>query len=126
MAETPHASDIAAIHEVHAAWLAAELAGDPTGMLALCTDDVRWLIPQSVPRVGKAAVLEFLRAMDAQLEAIHMCDVTIEVSGNLAYKTACYVTRYRLAGDRDVRVGRGTHLWILRRCDATWRVALVT
>ncbi len=51
-------------------------------------------------------------------------DVRVEQSGELACKTSRYETRYR-TGQQEM-VARGTHLWLLRREEAGWRVALVT
>jgi hypothetical protein len=60
------------------------------------------------------------------LENILTSDLHIEISEDLAYKTSRYKTRYQLPAQRELHVARGTHLWILRREGADWRVALVT
>jgi ketosteroid isomerase-like protein len=41
-----------AVRRLHGAWLAAELRGDIEGVLALCTSDVRWLVPDAGMLVG--------------------------------------------------------------------------
>lgn len=114
-----------AIREVHDAWLAAELRGDTEGVLRLCTDDVRWLAPGRPVLQGREAGRELLQTGCVELLSISVGDLRIERSGTLAFKTARYETQYRAPGGPE-EVSRGTHLWILRREDVGWRVALVT
>jgi uncharacterized protein (TIGR02246 family) len=114
-----------AIREVHDAWLAAELRGDAEGVLRLCTSDVRWLAPGRPVLQGLEAGRELLQIGCAELLGICAGDLRIEHSGSLAFKTARYEARHRAPGGQE-EVSRGTHLWILRREDVGWRVALVT
>jgi ketosteroid isomerase-like protein len=113
-----------AIRRVQEAWLAAEHRGDIEGVLALCTPDVRWLVPGIGLLVGPEAGRQLLSESQGKLEAITVTEVRIEVSGGLAYKTGRYEARSRVHG--EAQVSRGTHLWILRRERASWRVALLT
>jgi len=115
---------IAAIRQVHDAWLAAELRGDVEGVIHLCTADVRWLVPGRPVMEGREAARQLLQAAHMELLDIHAGDLHIEHSGELAFKTSRYETRYRAGGQEGVT--RGTHLWILRREGVGWRVALVT
>jgi ketosteroid isomerase-like protein len=115
-----------AVRHLHEAWLAAELSGDIEGVLALCTSDVRWLVPDSRMLVGREAARRLLREAQVELENIVASDLQVEISGDLAYKTSRYETRYRLPAQGELHVARGTHLWILRREGEGWRVALVT
>jgi uncharacterized protein (TIGR02246 family) len=112
------------IRQVHEAWLAAELRGDVEDILRLCTPDVRWLVPGRRVLEGREAGRQLLQAADAELMDIRTGDLRVEHSGELAFKTSRYETRYRAGGQE--RVTRGTHLWILRREGLAWRVALVT
>ena len=114
-----------AIREVHDAWLAAEVRGDAEGVLRLCTGDVRWLAPGRPVLQGREAGRELLQTGSVELLSICAGDLRIEHSGTLAFKTARYEAHYRGPGG-EVEVSRGTHLWILRREDVGWRVALVT
>jgi ketosteroid isomerase-like protein len=126
---TPVTADevaLAAVRQLHEAWLAAELNGDIEGVLALCTSDVRWLAPGSGMLVGMEAGRRLLTNTQVELQNIVASDLHVEISGELAYKTSRYETRYRLPGEGKLRLARGTHLWILRRERAEWRVALVT
>jgi ketosteroid isomerase-like protein len=85
---------------------------------------VRWLEPGRPLLGGREAGRQLLHAAGVKLLDIHATDLRIELSGELAYKTSRYETRYRAGGQE--RMARGTHLWILRREGVTWRVALVT
>ena len=115
-----------AVRQVHEAWLAAELSGDIEGVLILCTSDVRWLAPDSEMVVGRDAGRRLLTNTQVELENIVASDVHVEISRDLAFKTSRYETRYRLRAQQRLHVARGTHVWVLRREGAVWRVALVT
>jgi ketosteroid isomerase-like protein len=115
-----------AVRHLHEAWLAAELSGDVEGVLSLCTSDVRWLAPDSGMLVGREAGRHLLTDTHVELESIVASDLQVEISGDLAYKTSRYETHYRGLAQGKVQVARGTHVWILRREGAEWRVALVT
>ena len=126
---TPVTADegaLVAVRQLHEAWLAAELSGDIEGVLALCTSDVRWLAPGSGMLVGTEAGRRLLTNTQVELQNIVASDLHVEISGELAYKTSRYEIRYRLPGKGTLHLARGTHLWILRRERAEWRVALVT
>jgi uncharacterized protein (TIGR02246 family) len=126
MASTHAVAPVREIQSVHEAWIAAELAGNIEGVLALCTDDVRWLVPGDGEAVGLAAGRKLLSRASGRPEGIRTTDVRIEVSGDLACKTSRFETHYRLPESGRLAVAHGLHLWILRRVDRSWRVALVT
>lgn len=119
-------SDLDAIRNVHEAWIAAEVRGDYQTVLALCTDDVRWLAPDSSIVEGKDAGRRLLQDASVHLEKIETTDIRVEGTETLAYKTCRYETRFRDQSDSEQRLARGTHLWILRRVQGQWKVALVT
>ena len=114
------------VRQLHETWVAAELRGDIEGVLALCTLDVRWLPPDSGMLVGREAGRRLLTDAQAALDSILTSDLHVETRGDLGYKTSRYETRYRLPGDGELRIARGTHVWIVRHEDGEWRVALVT
>ncbi len=118
--------DLQEIRDLHDRWIARELEGDALGVLQLCTDDVQWLVPNSGLLVGKEAARELLAEPDVQIREIQTADIRIRGSGSFAYKTSAYSTRYVAAVSSEVTVTRGTHLWILRKTDGEWQVALVT
>ena len=115
-----------AVRKVHEAWLAAELAGDSSAVLVLCTDDVRWMQPGSAPLQGKEAGRALLSSVGVQVVGIEAWDVRCEVSDTLAVKTARFRTQVRRKGESAPAVVTGTYLWVLRREGQQWRVALVT
>lgn len=119
-------ADIEAIRNLHEAWIAAELRGDYDTVLAMCTDDVRWLVPTSPVVQGKDAARRFLDDASVRLEEIQTTDMRVEGNDTLAYKTSHYETRFRAHSGSEPCKARGTHLWILRRVQGQWKVALVT
>ncbi len=118
--------DLQDIRDLHDLWMAKELEGDALGVLQLCTDDIQWLAPNSELLTGKAAAKELLAEPGVEIREIQTADLRIRGSGSFAYKTATYSTRYAIAGSSEVRVTRGTHLWILRKTGSEWQVAFVT
>jgi uncharacterized protein (TIGR02246 family) len=119
--------DVEAIKQIHRRWIEAELSGNAVGVLRFCTDDVRWMVPGSEVLVGKEAARQLLVHPETGIVDIQTEDVEVSGSGDIAYKTSKYTTRF-VAGGRDTEeVARGSHLWILRRQDNDeWKVALVT
>jgi ketosteroid isomerase-like protein len=115
-----------AVRKIHEAWLAAEVAGNTAAVLALCTGDVRWMAPGMAPVQGQEAGRRLLSCTGGSVVRIEVSDVRCEVSDTLAIKTARFRTHVRKAGKPAPEVVTGTHLWVLRREDAHWRVALVT
>ncbi len=118
--------DLREIRRLHDQWIAKETEGDALGVLDLCTDDVQWLVPESGLLVGKVSALEVLSEPGVEIREIETADVRIRGSGSFAYKTSTYCTHYASAGTSEVKVMAGTHLWILRKTNGRWRVALVT
>ena len=115
-----------AVRKVHEAWLAAEVAGDLSAVLALCTNDVRWMQPGSAPSHGKEAGQTLLSSVGVHVVGIEAWDIRCEVSDTLAVKTARFRTQVRRDGESALAVVTGTHLWVLRREGEQWRVSLVT
>ncbi len=118
--------DLQEIRDLHDRWIASELEGDVLGVLRLCTDDVQWLVPDAGLLAGKDVAQELLAEPGVEIREIQTADIRIRGSGSFAYKTSTYSTRYAAAGRSEVKVTRGMHLWILRKTDGEWQVALVT
>ncbi len=118
--------DLQDIKDLHDLWIAKEVEGDAVGVLELCTDDVQWLAPGLEILVGKDAARNLLVEPSVEIREIQTGDLRIRGSGSFAYKTSTYSTRYAAAESTELRVARGTHLWILRKTDGRWQVALVT
>ena len=118
--------DIEAIEQIHRRWIDAELSGKALEVLRFCTDDVRWMVPGSEVLVGKEAV-SLLVHTGAGIVDIQTADVEVCGSGEVAYKTSKYTTRFVAEGGDSEQVARGSHLWILHKQDnEEWKVALVT
>ena len=118
--------DLKEIRDLHDLWIAKELEGDALGVLTLCTDDVQWLVPNAGLVAGKVAARELLAEPGVEIQDIQTDDISIHGDGSLAYKTCTYRTRYTADGSVELSTAAGTHLWILRKTDGVWRVALVT
>ena len=118
--------DIDAIEQIHRRWIEAERSGNALEVLGFCTDDVRWMVPGSQVLVGKGAASLLFHA-GTEIVDIQSTDMQICGSGDIAYKTSQYTTRFVAEGTGNERVARGTHLWILhKQQNAEWKVALVT
>jgi uncharacterized protein (TIGR02246 family) len=118
--------DIEAIEQIHLRWIEAEKSGNALEVLRFCTDDVRWMVPGSEVLVGKEAA-SLLVHTGTEIVDIQTADVQVCGSGDLAYKTSKYTTRFVSEGRDGEQVSRGSHLWILRKQDNDeWKVALVT
>jgi ketosteroid isomerase-like protein len=116
--------DLNHIKDLHRRWIAKELQGNESEVVELCTADVKWLVPDAPPIEGKAEIAKYLASHHVKLETIEVSDPSIEGNETIAYLTsnyrACYVSESRLAE------AKGTHLWVLRKEDNEWRVAVVT
>jgi ketosteroid isomerase-like protein len=119
--------DVNAIEQLHRRWIAAEQSGNGLDVLELCTDDVRWMVPNSEVIVGKDAAKPMLADTSIKILAIETQDIDIRGSGFVAYKTSKYTTRFFMEGTQEEQVAQGTHLWILHKMkNEEWKVALVT
>ena len=118
--------DIQAIEQIHRRWIEAELRGNGLEILRFCTHDVRWMVPGSQMLVGKEAA-SLLVHTGTQIVDIQTSDVEVCGSGDVAYKTSKYTTRFVAHGTDSEQVARGSHLWILhKQGNEEWEVALVT
>jgi uncharacterized protein (TIGR02246 family) len=125
MSELP-SQDVDAIEEVHNRWVREELAGDSSHVIELCTDDVRWIPPNTPPLVGKEAIAQYLSDSTVGLKDVQAGDVVICGSGSVAYLTSSYHSRFVVEGSSEMQEATGTHLWILRKTGGgAWRVAIV-
>ena len=120
------AEDRVAIEALHRAWLDAELRGDSSALLDLCTPTPVWLPPNDAPLCGKPAILHWLRDQpDTAVLRIDIDDLAIAGVGSFAWKLATF--RTTLGGPAgDAGIVTGSHGWLLQR-DATgaWRISVV-
>ncbi|GAB4380954.1 MAG: hypothetical protein Kow00121_38340 [Elainellaceae cyanobacterium] len=124
---TPSLEDINAIKQLHHQWIEAEKQGRGLDVLQYCTDDVRWIMPNSEVLIGKDAARPMLNDPETKIIEILTEDVEIFGSDRVASKTSRYTTRFTGSGSTAVKVASGIHLWILhKQNDGQWQVALVT
>ena len=104
-------------------WLDYELAGNTTGVVSLCLEDVVWLPPNELALRGKSVVTAWLATLPKhRIRRIEITNVQIHYSDDLAYKVADFMTWFE---DADEPV-TGTHLWVLRKIvPEHWHVAVV-
>jgi ketosteroid isomerase-like protein len=107
---------------VHQAWLEAERNGDVETMLHFCSGDIRFLPPDQSSIYGKYAVLQFLQTNDSSNYHVEITDLQIQICGNLAYKSADFITTSGSGSEDKIH---GHHLWILRKEDFHWRIVMV-
>jgi ketosteroid isomerase-like protein len=61
---------IRTIEEIHARWIAAEIAGDLQSCLNLCAEEIELWAPDQAPAVGRAAVARKLTAETVKVSAV--------------------------------------------------------
>jgi len=119
--------DLNTIRDLHDIWIAKELEGKGSEIIDLCTEEVHWLPPDGPPIVGKEEIANYLAAERVKLLTVNASDVSIHGSGSIAYLISNYTTRYLTEGHSEVaHEAKGTHLWVLRKEEDDWRVAVVT
>ena len=117
-----------AIRALHNAWLQAELRGDSSALLQLCTPVPVWLPPNEPPLCGRVAILLWLEDhSQTTVRRIEIADLQVFGIGSLAFKLASFRTMIESPADEGPVVVTGTHAWLLQR-DATgaWRIGVVT
>ena len=120
------AEDRVAIEALHRAWLDAELRGDSSALLQLCTPTPVWLPPNEAPLCGTAAILRWLGDQPhTAVLRIDIDDLAIAGVGSFAWKLARFCTT--LEGPAaDAGIVTGSHGWLLQRDAAgAWRISVV-
>jgi ketosteroid isomerase-like protein len=118
--------DRVAIEALHRAWLDAELRGDSSALLQLCTPTPVWLPPNEAPLCGTAAILRWLGDQPhTAVLRIDIDDLAIAGVGSFAWKLARFCTT--LEGPAaDAGIVTGSHGWLLQRDAAgAWRISVV-
>lgn len=117
---------IRTIEEIHARWIAAEIAGDLQSCLNLCAEEIELWPPDQVPAIGRAAVAQKLTAETVKVSAVNISSRRIRGSSDLAYLTANFKSTFSQMEDTTPRQVRGSHLWILQKSTGAWLVTLVS
>ena len=122
------ADDCLAIRALHAAWLQAELRGDSSALLQLCTPAPVWLPPDEPPLCGRTAILRWLEDQpQTTVRRIEIADLQIFGVGSVACKLASFSTMIESPEHDRAAVVTGTHAWLLQRNPAgEWRIGVVT
>ena len=121
------ADDRFAITALHNAWLNAELRGNSSALLQLCTPVPVWLPPDEPPLCGRVAIVQWLEDQPhATVRRIEIDDLAISGIGSFACKVASFRTTLESPADAGATVVTGTHGWLLQRDDAgAWRIGVV-
>ena len=94
----------------------AELRGDSSALLQLCTPMPVWLPPNEPPLCGKAAILLWLEDQsETTVRRIEIANLQIFGIGSLACKLASFRTMIESPADDGPAVVTGTHAWLLQR-----------
>lgn len=118
--------DLNAIKELHRLWLEKEVTGNSSELLDHCTDNIRWIPPDSAPINGKTEIAKYLQTIKVDIQNIAANKLEIQGTESLAYLTCDYRTEYLAEGHSEVHEATGTHLWVLEKSPAgVWLVALV-
>jgi ketosteroid isomerase-like protein len=122
------ADDCLAIRALHAAWLQAELRGDSSALLQLCTPAPVWLPPDEPPLCGRTAILRWLEDQpQTTVRRIEIADLQMFGVGSVACKLASFRTMIESPEHDRSAVVTGTHAWLLQRDPAgAWRIEVVT
>jgi ketosteroid isomerase-like protein len=114
------------IEQIHSSWIEFEVAGEDQRLLALCADEIELWPPDAEPVLGRVAVSAQLAQGTNRIHSIEITDRRIRGSNELAYLTASYTTTFYSAEDSIHRQAIGSHLWILKKHEGMWLVALVS
>lgn len=118
--------DRVAIEALHRAWLDAELRGDSSALLQLCTPTPVWLPPNEAPLCGTASILRWLGDQPhTSVLRIDIDDLAVSGVGSFAWKLAMFRTTFEGPSGNAGTVS-GSHAWLLQRDPSgTWRISVV-
>ena len=103
--------DVRTIRDIHHHWLSEERRGNPVAVLQWCTDDVRWIPPDSPVLAGKEAIRKWLESNKMEIKSLESTNLQITGSGSVAYKTGDYSTTFVDPNNSEIYRVSGTHLW---------------
>ena len=120
------AEDRVAIETLHRAWLDAELRGDSSALLQLCTPTPVWLPPNDAPLCDTASILRWLGDQPhTAVLRIDIDDLAVSGVGSFAWKLATFRTTVEGPRGNAVTV-TGSHAWLLQRdTSGAWRISVV-
>jgi ketosteroid isomerase-like protein len=116
----------AIIERIHDTWMQEERANTRAGVLALCSERVRWIPPDEPEIAGKTAITEWLLRNPVTILSLETSQRDVWVTGRLASLRARFRTR-GLDTAGTSYVAEGQHQWVLEaEPDGQWRVLLVS
>lgn len=114
------------IEHLHSLWVAAEMAGDPQQLLALCDPTIE-LRPPTAPLVcGHAALAEYLALATARIHTVEIADLVITGGSHRASLTARFTTTFSTREDTTPRQISGHHSWLLARRPDSWLITRIS
>jgi uncharacterized protein (TIGR02246 family) len=121
------AAVVAGVADLWARWQVADTANDVQSLGAMATEDARFDVKGMPPLVGRAAILEVMTPMYAQidyLEATVSPTTTIPVTNDLAHQAGTWMERYTVKGEKGEKVDYGRYISaMVRGPDGQWRWA---
>jgi uncharacterized protein (TIGR02246 family) len=127
--QRPPEEDQKAIAELQRRDIEANMALDTERVLALCTDDVVYLVPGRAPLVGQDAVRKYLGEIRSQLANWDMLAYEeswqeVQVVGDFAFEWGTVNIRARQEGERRESAAVRNVMQVLRRQpDGDWKIA---
>lgn len=109
-----------AIEKIHDDWVAAEIAGRPEDVLALCAPAFVGLSPAGDEIRGRKALAGLLKRSLSGVRSIDSSNLLIHIYEDMAVMSANFTTQK----DGEDHPIRGRHLWILNWLDGEWKVVL--
>ena len=117
--------DIAAIKAIGPAMDKAALAGDFDAAMALFTEDVLMMAPNSPTIQGRSTWLEMIKPLGITSK-VHVLEfVEVDGYGDIAYARGNWVEEYSMEGVEEPYKDEGKVLGILRKqSDGSWLIAV--
>jgi len=113
------------IERIHSRWIAFEVAGENSRLLALCSDDIEFWPPDSPPAIGRDVIMAQINKGSEKIQSIEISERRIRGSNEIAYLTASYKTTLSSGKNPNGRETLGKHLWILQNHAGTWQISLL-
>jgi ketosteroid isomerase-like protein len=114
------------IGQIHSSWVEFEVTGSNHKLMMLCADEIELWPPDEQPVCGHEEVAARLAVASNRIHSIEISGLRIRGSDEIAYLTARYKTIFSSAELPAQKRILGSHLWILRKHDGSWLVALVS
>jgi ketosteroid isomerase-like protein len=118
------AADVAEIRHTYQLFMGAERDGDWTAAAELCTEDLVAMIANRPTLMGRAAWLEWAQSSNFSITDLSADALEIDGRADLAFVRGTYTVIYTAEGSPDPLTAAGKFLWILRKQNNAWRIAV--